>query len=47
MFASVMIGRIASGFFAIKFTDHRLIYAGIAIVSVGCLILSIPLPLNL
>ena len=47
MFASVMIGRIASGFFAIKFTDHRLIYAGIFIVSVGCLILSIPLPLNL
>ena len=47
MFASVMIGRIASGFFAIKFTDHRLIYAGIAIVSVGCLILSIPLPQNL
>ena len=47
MFASVMIGRIASGFFAIKFTDHRLIYAGIAIVSVGCFILSIPLPLNL
>ena len=47
MFASVMIGRIASGFFAIKLTDHRLIYAGIAIVSVGCLILSIPLPLNL
>ena len=42
MFASVMIGRIASGFFAIKFTDHRLIYAGIFIVSVGCLILSIP-----
>ena len=29
MFASVMIGRIVSGFFAIKFTDHRLIYAGI------------------
>ena len=47
MFASVMIGRIVSGFFAIKFTDHRLIYAGIFIVSVGCLILSIPLPLNL
>lgn len=47
MFASVMVGRIISGFFAIKFTDHRLIYAGIAIVSVGCLILSIPLPLNL
>ena len=45
MFASVMIGRIASGFFAIKFTDHRLIYAGIFIVSAGCLVLSLPLPL--
>lgn len=47
MFASVMVGRIISGFFAIKFTDHRLIYAGIFTVSMGCLILSIPLPLNL
>lgn len=45
MFASVMVGRIASGFFAIKFTDHRLIYAGIFIVAAGCLILSLPLPL--
>ena len=45
MFASVMIGRIASGFFAIKFTDHRLIYAGIFIVAAGCLVLSLPLPL--
>lgn len=45
MFASVMIGRIVSGFFAIKFTDHRLIYAGIFIVAVGCLVLSLPLPL--
>jgi MFS family permease len=32
LFASVMIGRVISGFFAIKFTDHRLIYAGIFIV---------------
>ena len=45
MFASVMIGRIVSGFFAIKFTDHRLIYAGIFIVAAGCLVLSLPLPL--
>lgn len=45
MFASVMIGRIASGFFAIKFTDHRLIYTGIFIVTAGCLVLSLPLPL--
>ncbi|MBR3073332.1 MFS transporter [Fibrobacter sp.] len=45
MFASVMIGRIISGFFAIKFTDHRLIYAGIFIVAAGCLVLSLPLPL--
>ena len=45
MFASVMIGRIVSGFFAIKFTDHRLIYAGIFIVAIGCLVLSLPLPL--
>lgn len=45
MFASVMIGRIISGFFAIKFTDHRLIYAGIFIVAIGCLVLSLPLPL--
>lgn len=45
MFASVMIGRIVSGFFAIKFTDHRLIYAGIFIVTAGCLVLSLPLPL--
>ena len=45
LFASVMIGRIVSGFFAIKFTDHRLIYAGIFIVVAGCLILSLPLPL--
>ena len=45
MFASVMVGRIISGFFAIKFTDHRLIYAGIFIVAAGCLVLSLPLPL--
>jgi len=45
MFAAVMIGRIVSGFFAIKFTDHRLIYAGIFIVAAGCLVLSLPLPL--
>ena len=45
LFASVMIGRIVSGFFAIKFTDHRLIYAGIFIVVVGCLVLTFPLPL--
>ena len=45
MFASVMIGRIASGFFAIKCTDQRLIYAGIFIVAAGCLVLSLPLPL--
>ena len=45
MFASVMIGRFVSGFFAIKFTDHRLIYAGIFIVAAGCLVLSLPLPL--
>ena len=45
LFASVMIGRIISGFFAIKFTDHRLIYAGIFIVIAGCFVLSMPLPL--
>ena len=45
LFASVMVGRIVSGFFAIKFTDHRLIYAGIFIVVAGCLVLSLPLPL--
>lgn len=45
MFASVMIGRIASGFFAIKFTDIRLVHAGIAIVIVGCFALTLPLPL--
>ena len=45
LFASVMIGRVVSGFFAIKFTDHRLIYAGIFIVAAGCLVLSLPLPL--
>jgi MFS family permease len=45
MFAAVMVGRIVSGFFAIKFTDHRLIYAGIFIVAAGCLVLSLPLPL--
>lgn len=45
MFASVMVGRIISGFFAIKFTDHRLIYAGIFTVAAGCLVLSLPLPL--
>lgn len=45
MFASVMVGRIISGFFAIMFTDHRLIYAGIFIVAAGCLVLSLPLPL--
>lgn len=45
MFASVMVGRIASGFFAIKFTDMRLVHAGIAIVVIGCFVLSLPLPL--
>ena len=45
LFASVMVGRIISGFFAIKFTDHRLIYAGIFIVIAGCFVLSMPLPL--
>ena len=45
MFASVMIGRIVSGFFAIKFTDVRLVHAGIAIVIVGCFALVLPLPL--
>lgn len=45
MFASVMIGRIVSGFFAIKFTDMRLVHAGIAIVVAGCFVLVLPLPL--
>ena len=45
MFASVMVGRILSGFFAIRFTDMRLVHAGIAIVVVGCLVLVFPLPL--
>lgn len=45
MFACVMIGRIASGFFAIRFTDMRLVHAGIAIVVVGCFTLILPLPL--
>ena len=45
MFASVMVGRILSGFFAIKFTDLRLIHAGIALVVLGCLVLVLPLPL--
>ncbi|OWV08811.1 sugar MFS transporter [Fibrobacter sp. UWH1] len=45
MFASVMVGRVASGFFAIKFTDMRLVHAGIAIVIVGCFTLILPLPL--
>jgi len=45
MFASVMVGRILSGFFAIRFTDMRLVHAGIAIVVVGCLVLVLPLPL--
>ena len=45
MFASVMIGRILSGIFAIRFTDMRLVHAGIAIVVVGCLVLVFPLPL--
>lgn len=45
MFASVMVGRVASGFFAIKFTDMRLVHAGIAIVIVGCFTLVLPLPL--
>lgn len=45
MFACVMIGRVASGFFAIKFTDMRLVHAGIAIVVVGCFTLILPLPL--
>lgn len=45
MFACVMIGRVASGFFAIKFTDMRLVHAGIAIVVLGCFVLILPLPL--
>lgn len=45
MFAAVMLGRIVSGFFAIKFTDLRLIHAGIAIVIVGCFVLSLNMPL--
>ena len=45
MFASVMVGRILSGFFAIKFTDIRLVHAGIALVVVGSFILVLPLPL--
>lgn len=45
MFASVMIGRVVSGFFAIRFTDMRLVHAGIAIVIVGCFALILPLPL--
>ena len=45
MFASVMVGRILSGFFAIRFTDMRLVHAGIAIVVVGCMVLVLPLPL--
>ncbi|MCF0225693.1 MAG: MFS transporter, partial [Fibrobacter sp.] len=45
MFASVMAGRIISGFFAIKFTDMRLVHAGIAVVIVGCFTLVLPLPL--
>lgn len=45
MFASVMIGRVLSGFFAIKFTDMRLVHAGIAIVIAGCFALVLPLPL--
>lgn len=45
MFASVMVGRIVSGFFAIKFTDMRLVHAGIAIVIVGCFTLVLPLPM--
>lgn len=44
MFASVMVGRILSGIFAIRFTDMRLVHAGIAIVVVGCLVLVFPLP---
>ena len=44
MFASVMLGRILSGFFAIKFTDIRLVHAGIALVVVGCFMV-LPLPL--
>ena len=45
MFASVMVGRILSGFFAIKFTDMRLVHAGIFIVVLGCFVLVLPLPL--
>ena len=45
MFASVMVGRILSGFFVIKFTDLRLIHAGIALVVLGCFVLVLPLPL--
>lgn len=44
MFASVMVGRILSGIFAIRFTDMRLVHAGIAIVVIGCLVLVFPLP---
>lgn len=45
MFASVMVGRILSGFFAIRFTDIRLVHAGIAVVVLGCFVLVLPLPL--
>ncbi|MCF0221191.1 MAG: MFS transporter [Fibrobacter sp.] len=45
MFGSVMVGRVASGFFAIRFTDMRLVHAGIAFVIVGCFTLILPLPL--
>lgn len=45
MFASVMAGRVISGFFAIRFTDMRLVHAGIAVVVLGCFVLVLPLPL--
>ena len=45
MFACIMVGRVLSGFFAIKFTDLRLVHAGIAIVILGCFAMVLPLPL--
>lgn len=44
MFGSVMVGRIVSGFFAIKFSEQRMIHAGIAIIAAGCFILVMPMP---
>lgn len=45
MFAAVMLGRIVSGFFAIKFTDLRLIHAGVLLVVIGSLVLMMNMPL--